>query len=219
MMYNKALSPSGLKLFNTCPRKWADSYIDGNRPPAGPAAKRGTQIHTQVEHLFKRPQFYPSVSLALQPWNKFFETLYSMENVVAEGEVAVDSNWEPVPFSHEDAYFRGVIDLRIFEGDTCSILDWKTGKVYPDHEFQAECYVALSPEYPKYEALMVYLDHPHKVQQWDYTPEDRAALIESLQEGVEKVRSATEYPATPSQDGCNWCHLNWRNGGACRRAP
>ena len=216
MSYLKPVSPSSLRLWNECPTKWADAYINGNWGPAGPAALRGTALHEKLEAFFKGETPYPSGDTTLRPWQQVMEEL-AAGNPIAEGECAVDLTWAPVDFKSPDAYYRGKKDLEIPTGDTLTIFDWKSGRISDDHEFQGASYAALSPGYEKYIVKFVYLDHPLHIKTWEYSAEEVGANRSALSRTINELRDASEYPATPG-DGCRWCPLSWRRGGSCKRA-
>lgn len=47
------LSPSGWNLYETCPRQWADRYIDGNKGTVGWEAEVGTFAHAVLEWVMR----------------------------------------------------------------------------------------------------------------------------------------------------------------------
>ena len=216
-MYDKPISYSGRSLYAKCPHKWHDNYILGNRRPSGTAADRGTYLHELLEDYFKEKAPYPSGNRALAPWQKFMETL-AAGHPVAEGEVAVTKDWKKCEFDDPAAYFRGKKDLEIDVSPILHLYDWKSGKEYSNHVVQGKDYAALTPGYEDYVVHFVYLDQPHYVKTWDYTAAQVEAHKQELITDIETIRNAVEYPATPG-DECKWCHLSWRKGGDCKRAP
>lgn len=214
-MYSKPVSPSGLKLWKECPLKWADRYIYGNRQEPGPAAQRGTDLHNALEDFFNGSP-YPSGNKVLRPWQPLMEALASTDPV-AEGEIAVDFGWKNCDYNSPLAYYRGKKDLHYEHGATLHLFDWKSGKVYPEHEFQGASYAAMSPGYENYKVTFVYLDQPLHTQRWEYTAQQVATRRIEFTNIIQELRTAEEYPAKPGS-GCNWCHLSWRRGGSCKRA-
>lgn len=216
-MYDKPISYSGKALFKKCPLLWHDNYVLGNRRPSGPAADRGVYLHELLESFFKGESPYPSSNRALAPWQSFMEKLATY-NPVAEGEVAVTKEWQRCDFNDPQAYFRGKKDLDIAAGGTLLLYDWKSGKEYPEHVYQGRDYSALTPGYDKYVTNFVYLDQPMLIKTWSYTAAEVDIIIDGLVHDIERIRNATEFPATPG-DHCRWCHKSWRDGGDCKRAP
>lgn len=215
-MYSKPVSPSGLKLWKECPRKWADCYIEGNRQPSGAAALRGTELHNLLEEFFKGGP-YPSGNKTLRPWQKFMEGL-ATKGGSAESEIAVTSDWSPTKYDDPSANYRGKKDYDFAEGSTLFVYDWKSGNIYDEHEFQADAYLCMSPSgFDTYTGRFVYLDQPHVVHEWIRTAEEVATKREEHGSVIQELRMAEEYPATPG-NGCKWCHMSWRRGGDCKRA-
>jgi len=217
-IYNKALSPSGLKLFKECPFKWADRYVAGNYPPARAASDRGTELHLELELFFTGAQPYPAANKTLRPWQRFMEGL-SIKPHTAEGEVAVLSDWSQTTFNDPNANYRGKYDLKL-DGNpkVLDIFDWKSGKIYPDHEFQGLSYCAMEPgRYLVYRTHFVYLDIPTHVETRDYLAPKIVVERIKLTEEIDFLRNSMVYPPKPGS-GCYYCHLSWRKGGTCRAA-
>lgn len=216
MTYNKALSYSGLSLYKACPLLWHEHYVLGIREPSGAAADRGTRLHQLLEDFFNGAP-YPSGDKDLRPWQDYMQKLKAAGNYTAEGEVAVDAQWQPVGFDAGDAYFRGKKDLDVVEGAILTLYDWKSGKIYPEHVDQGKAYACLTPGHEKYVARFVYLDLPLHVQEWEYS----AAEVEDFRgehtQIIEEIRHAEEFKPTPGSK-CQWCKKSWRRGGDCKRA-
>lgn len=215
-MYDKPISHSSRKLFRKCPKQWHDKYILGNRTESGPAAARGTDIHGELEKFFKEK--LPLSNPVFQPWRRALEAL-TVRQVLAEQELARNAEWEETTFDAPDAYFRGKVDLSYMLGNTLVIIDWKTGRVYKDHQEQGEDYIALAPEAERYQTEFWYIDSPQLVAINKYTKKDRPKFVKRVKEEVEAIRAETEFKATPSDFNCRFCPLSWRNGGKCEAAP
>lgn len=218
MPYDKAISPSGMKKYDDCPRLWHQSYILGIKGEGNAASERGTQKHDLLEKYFKGEITYPSADKCLAPWQKYMKELKGYEQS-AEAEVAVNQSWLPVAFDDPSAWFRGKKDLEVIWPTRKDIYDWKTGKIYPEHVTQGQAYVALDPDdFDEYKVRFAYLDIPHHVQEWGYTRYDKAKIRERLDRKIEIIRLDNEWKPTPG-DKCHWCDLSWRRGGDCTKAP
>jgi hypothetical protein len=218
MPYDKALSPSGIKKFKTCAFAWHDQYVLGNKPPEKNASNRGIDLHAVLEEFFKGERAYPSNDRVLRPWQPLMEGLAAKPNT-PEGEVAVRSDWTQCGFFDKDAYYRGKYDLKSMDSpDVLDIWDWKSGKIYPDHEEQGLSYSAMEPgEYNLYRTHFVYLDVPTHVESREYP----ATRIEkeriTLSSTIDYIRVTDVHPPRPGPH-CNWCHLNYKKGGKCHAA-
>lgn len=222
MSYTKPISYSGLSTFKKCRRLWESQYILNEPKAKSKAADRGTLFHDLLEKFFRGTSPYPHSVPELARWRRFMEHLTTF-NPVPEHELAVTVEWIPTDFESPDAYYRGKADLfhEDNDGETRCIYDWKSGRVYPDHVHQGRTYMALDAEkeYSRYQVKFVYLDHPLEVKVFNFTAEDRKQEIARLREDIEIVRSATTFDPSPSVDACKWCHLSWRKGGKCDKAP
>lgn len=216
MSYDKPLSYSGMSLYKKCPKLWHDCYILGNRTSAGPAAERGTILHTKLEDYFNGKGPYPSADKCLKPWQKYMEDLKA-KGLRAEGEVAVNRKWERVAYDDPKAWFRGKMD-----GDhDANIYDWKSGKIYDNHKDQGEAYAALSsPDHPEcdFNVRFVYLDIPLHVAEWDVSIAMVREIKERTDSDIQVIRLDSTWHPTPG-DNCKWCQLSWRRGGKCEAAP
>lgn len=217
MPYTKAISYSGMSKYRKCPLLWHDAYILGNREPPHPAAERGTKLHAKLEDYFNRKE-YPVADKVLAPWEPYMRLLReSFGTVIAEQELAVDSNWNAVPFDSSDAYFRGKTDLTIINNWGVHIKDWKSGKIYPTHKDQGKAYMALNQEPGPISVEFAYLDIPCHTEKWEYTNDDALRHREELTNIIEVIRMDETWDPTPG-DECRWCKKSWRNGGDCKAA-
>lgn len=217
-MFTKPLSYSSLKTFYDCPYKFKAQYIDGNWAPRKQATDRGTELHNLLEQFFKGSP-YPSSVKELKPWQRFMEAL-SVKPNEAEGEAAVDGAWNRVPYKSKEAVYRGKWDLKVDEQEgILDIFDWKSGKIYDDHADQGLTYCAMNPGYTTYRTHFVYLDQPTVVISNTYDADFIESERKELSEKIELIRSTTIFLPNPGRPRCNWCHLSWRKGGECRKAP
>jgi len=212
-------SYSSISLYKKCPKSWEWNYVLGNRKPPGPAADRGTELHLKLEEFFLGKTQYPAYDKTLRPWQRFMENL-TRYNPVPECLYAVDKHWGPVDYEDPDAWARGKGDLTYTLESTRHILDWKSGRVYPNHPEQGRMYVALDQEEPEiYKTEFVYLDIPLHIDSRYVTTEDKRLDRVKLDHQIIAMNTDEEYKATPSQEACQWCPLSWRRGGDCRSAP
>lgn len=220
-MYDKPLSYSGLSLYRRCPRAWKHTYIDGNRGEPGKAAIRGTKLHEALEAYFSGG-LWPEDNNVLRPWKSFIYDLATLFPTPEE-QVAVTRDWEPTGFEDPTANLRGAFDLSYQHEGTLFIIDWKSGQQYASHQDQAAMYAVLGraiyPDVERVEASMVYLDIPKEFSTWRYDHTLLDEIMGSIEDQVCIVRSDEEYLPTPSQSGCKWCQLSWRNGGSCDKSP
>ncbi len=222
MPFNRPVSYSGKSLSKRCPHAWAEAYIHGRRAPDGKAASRGTDLHNLLEEFFKGKIPYPSQDKCLKPWQRFMENL-AAQGLEAEGEVASTRDWKRTSFDDPEAYVRGKYDGRLKRDRIVQLFDWKSGREYPDHPLQGEMYIAMDEDDHKeidgFETTFVYLDQPLHAVTRRYDLHDQGRIRVNLIEEVDSIRAAESYPKNPSESNCKWCHLSWRRGGDCTKAP
>ena len=221
MAYDKPLSYSGISLYRRCPRAWKHTYIDGHRSPPAKAAMRGTRLHEALETYFGGGN-WPEGNDVLRPWKAQMHE-FATYFPVPEEQLAVLPNWTATTFDDEEAQYRGAVDLSYSYQDTLYILDWESGQQYSTHQDQADMYACLGMStydmYEKVEVSMVYLDIPKVITKWEYDAPKITLLKELWDEEADRLRLDVDHLPTPSQTGCKWCPLSWRNGGSCDKAP
>jgi hypothetical protein len=218
--YEKPLSQSAVKMWRNCPRRWYGQYVENIRSPTSPYAQRGTDLHAELENFFSAPiKGYPSHLKPLAPWQDIMEH-FAFHEAEAEAHLAVDEHWKEVPYNDPSAWFRGKIDLIFRVEDTVYIIDFKTGRQYPDHIEQGRMYVALcqDEDVKEYSFADMYLDNPLDIVEEIFTPAQRLEEIEYIMLTIDRIRNATEWIEKPGNH-CRFCPLSWRNGGRCVKAP
>lgn len=175
-------------------------------------------MHDLIEQFFRGSPF-PSAVKALVPWQRYLEKLkeFSPE---PEAEWAVNSDWTPCDYNSPDAYLRGKVDLTYLDAEGVRhIVDWKTGRMYPDHKKQGMVYVAMDPvPNGKYATEFVYIDLPVQTVKWNYTSAEKDDIRERIVNTIEDISADTVYDPTPSKDACRYCPLSFKKGGNCTHA-
>ena len=211
-------------LYEKCPQRYAWEKIEKRPVPTSPALERGNRIHAQLERALRADASeagVPEVSLveyvaALKLRRPVVEEMWHFDrrwNFV--GTAFTPTSWLLVKM---DAYVPPVVGRK---ARNPHVIDWKTGRVYDEHESQGELY-ALAARAREGERVrevdvdMVYVDQAH-VEKWSLPVAD--VYEEATGEWsarAEKMLGAREYPATPSREACKWCPFSRAKGGACR---
>jgi len=115
--------------------------------------------HQIIEDYFKDVRAdLPTELLKYKAW---FDQLKAFEHY-SENKLAMLEGWQPAAWEDPSAWWKGVLDLKVLSRPKAWVFDWKTGKVYPDHEDQKELYsIATFVEHPdinEIEAWHIYLD-------------------------------------------------------------
>ena len=204
-----AFSFSVLDMHDLCPKKYyhikvAKDAADTDSSFAGD----GKKIHKAVEKRVVPPATpLPLTYRYMEPLIKRFAELPG-ENY-GEQQLALNRNFEPCAWFDKDTYVRAIIDFLNIQGNTATLIDWKTGKVRPKMEQLKLMGAVLSqtmPEITNFRSAFVW------VNQKDITPlvfskshiADFWADILPRADEIEEALKTTDFPATPNPL-CKWC--------------
>ena len=101
------------------------------------------------------------------------------------------------------------------DGNHMLLGDYKTGKVYDDHDLQADLYAVAGyiMGAASVDVKFYYIDQD-MVQLYTYDREELEALTEVVEARALKVTSDRTYATNPSWK-CKYCHFRKENGGPC----
>lgn len=203
-------SYSSLSNYEKCPFKYYLAKIEGIAEEVGGAAKRGTRIHEAIERYLN----FEEDELPDVVWKSFGNELEAAREAGAEAELefAFDDLWEPT--SWDDAWVRGKIDLVV--RDKSLIVDFKTGKFYPNHREQASLYALAAMELgiteePCVEFWYIDLDD---VMEWEFKKRDYKSLRDSWNYRGMRLQNEDRWDPRPGPY-CKWCAFRSKKGGQC----
>ncbi|RDE25173.1 PD-(D/E)XK nuclease family protein [Motiliproteus coralliicola] len=209
----KAWSFSSLMKFEDCPYSIFLKQVEKCPDPSGPAAERGSRIHTSIE------DYIQGLSAELDPEIKHFHKLIDqLRDLYAEGSVEIEQDWafnrtwEITGWRDKDCWERTKLDAFIHESETSAwIIDWKTGRKYGNemkHGQQLQLYaIAAFLRYPDLEfikAEMRYLDKNEELSA-TYTKDQAMRFLKRWTIRGNTMTTATTFPAKPSRHNCRWC--------------
>lgn len=124
---NYTWSYSSLNLFQQCPHKYYRIRIaqDVKEPPTD-AIRYGLMMHKAAEEYIRDGIDLPPTLEYLRP--TLDKLLSYPGEKFCEYKMALNRAFEPCDFDSPDAWWRGIADLLIIDGDCARILDYKTGK-------------------------------------------------------------------------------------------
>ncbi len=212
-------SYSRWKTYQECPRKAKYSYIDRMKTPESPAMARGTAIHKAAEDYITgaRKTIAPelkNVKATLQ--------LLRKGGASAEGELAFTINWQPVGWFDPSVWVRVKVDATMpTSGKVRELLvvDWKSGKKYPDHENQLSLYglagLIINPLVDAARCQDHYTDMPKdNVLEHVYKRVELPALQKDWAKQTKAMLNDTKFAPLPSYS-CPRCPFSKANGGPC----
>lgn len=127
-----------------CPKQFHARYIAKTLPyTSSPEADEGNRVHKLMEDRIKFNRPLPEAEC----WREEFimPKTSPVDNALAEHELAVTADGEPVDFWDKRAWFRGKLDYLLMSADKslAVITDWKTGRVWEDPD-ELETHGALA---------------------------------------------------------------------------
>jgi hypothetical protein len=236
-------SYSKLGTYETCPRQAKYKYIDKLPEPGekSPALQHGTRVHALAAAWVtkKLPDFtawdgkellqYKDELTAVIKSKKIPEELARFEQefkVLIKARAQCEEMWN---FDRQwnllgakwnpRTWLRVKVDVHFFDKQKIvHIIDWKTGKVNPEHAAQRSIYaiggLTYYPDALGARIVHAYLDQG--VEQFDEWP---ASDLEKLQAQWSKKTTAllsdTSFIATPSPSACRWCAFRADKNGPC----
>lgn len=189
-----------------------------------PAAQRGTDMHAQIEQFVKGE--IPALTGKLEFYHGFLSALKAHPvPIYSEHKIYLDKNWNLQ--GPENYWHISILDMFRKVEVSAQLWDWKSGKIYPDHEEQKELYaISVLSAYTEVEVVtstFTYIDQGYNREKiysrtgpW---PKDKSIRTfdeakEEWNDRVKKMESLTEFIPNPSWK-CNTCSFSTRNGGPC----
>lgn len=209
-------SLSRLKTYELCHAKFNYRYnLKLEDSYKGAAASRGINVHKGIEEHIK--------SVAPLP-PEAGHVAYTIGSLKASGHehhaefnILLDRNWKQVITG--DYWHHAIIDLYVRESpQVASLHDWKTGKIYPDHNDQKELYAidlfSCFPELEEVQTYFDYLDIGRSISKVFHREHVEPAK-ERWEKRVAKMEADTEFLMMPSY-ACRYCGFSKAQGGPCR---
>lgn len=213
------VSYSGLMLYEQCPSAFNRRYNlkqETKESPPSDAMERGLRVHQEVEaYLEGSFNRVPKEALCFKD---LLTAMRDTRNPLSEVKWGLTVDWELTHFDDKnDGMVRGIFDAVYQIDETVMVLEWKTGKIYPDHGKQRSLYglagLAMYPDAEWVNVQTVYFDQDD-VKELAFS---RAQAKPHERLWHNKIQSAVEpqeYPQKPSWK-CKYCNYNAANGGEC----
>mgnify|MGYP003643187511 CR=1 FL=1 len=226
----QAVSHSRMKTHEGCPRKAMYKFVEKIKEPGNDAMNRGLEVHSGYEHWLLKHTGKPTdgkdgmlpvfpISSVIEKDVKEYWDLPRAEryDIQAEQQVAFDKDWNVTSWFGPDAWMRVVFDSAFTSPNKEHIVlnDYKTGKVYDDHDDQAELYAVAGRKMgaKKVNVKFYYMDQ-NTVQPYKFDENELDALVDKIEARALKVTSDRLFPTKPSWK-CKWCFFSKQKGGKC----
>ena len=228
----KPYSYSKMATHQQCPAKFKFKYIDKIPVEKLPHKHldKGKFIHLLLEHngdltKVKQEREFKEIlehkiltkddfKEYLQTYKKFInskigQAITSRKELVKELPVGLTPELEMTDYDAEDAILRGYIDAAYVDEktDTLLLVDWKTGKVPEDTNFQQLMFYGISlfskMPYDKIVIMYAYIEH-NKVKKTVLSRADLPKYKKALNQLIEKIESDTVFEKNESAL-CQFC--------------
>jgi|TARA_R110000823_G_scaffold135250_2_gene264246 CRISPR/Cas system-associated exonuclease Cas4 (RecB family) len=218
-----AWSYSSLKTFESCAYRIYISKVKKIQEDYGPAADRGTKIHTQAEDYVQgKLNQMPDTLKKFHSQFEVLRKLYKEGKVGVEGEWGFTIDWESCEWMAKDVWARIKLDAIVHESPTSArVIDYKTGKKFGNeiaHGQQALIYAIGSffkyPELEHVQTELWYLDQTETSLQ-AYTREEAMMFMPGINERALTMTSTTKFPPNPSSYSCKWCSYKKGDSPMC----
>lgn len=233
-------SPTSLKTFQQCARKYHAQYITKELEwVQSDAAARGDRLHKLMEESINRGWDVLDWQDTLEPPNvydtaySFYQAIIKLKssgwNIQTELETATDGLGNSTEWWGTDSWLRSKIDVCATHPnkDYAIVIDIKTGKVYDDMKIQLDINaITLKPiiGLSNYKVMFAYLDQ-NLVKNYDVVVDlDKPREFDPLRNAGTKlidtmmvIHTLKDYttrnfwPCTKNKF-CNWCQLK----GKCK---
>lgn len=157
-----AWSFSGMKLYETCPRKYHAEKVEKLYPFKDTKATiYGKEVHLAAEEYIRDGK---DLAKGYEQFRPMLDKLKNMKGEkLCELQMALTEELTPTEFLAKDVWVRGIADLIIINGETARVVDYKTGSAkYPDTgqlELMALMLMAYYPEVKHVKAGLLFMLH------------------------------------------------------------
>lgn len=204
----KAWTFSSLEKYQTCPKQYYHIRVirDVKEPPSEHTVW-GEKVHTALENYIKNGDPLPD---EMQNWVPFMEKVSKLKGKkLTEERFSVDANFQACDW--DSAWSRGIVDLVVIDGDTATVMDYKTGKRKPSDQLSlyAAYVFAHYPEVNTVQTAFVWLKD-RKVDRGVFTRDDIPTIWQNFLPTVARIDksfSTEKWPAKPSGLCRQWCHV------------
>ena len=191
-----------------CPHQAYRKYILRDIPYVeSPAAKKGNDIHTALEHRVGGGKPLPP---EMEAYEKF-AVAFDGRKTAVEKKLGVTITGKATGFFDQDCWGRGKADLTLVNGKVGYILDWKRGRMR-DNPFELEVQAMfLKCKYPTLQKIVgsyVWLKEDRIGQLHDLSDFRRTAEeIQQLVMLIERDKEAEKFEKRPGGLCSRWCEV------------
>ena len=213
----KKWSYSRLSMYMKCPAQYEWFYVLKKPRSSSPALERGIDIHKKAENYVNGK--IKGMPRELEKFSDEFKQLrkeFKKGVGFCEPDVSLNEDLT-LSSKFKTNWFIGFLDFAHVAKEL-TVIDYKTGKKYPDHMEQGHVYsmalLVLNPNYEKVNVEFWYLDSGETTE-FTYYQKDLKKMLRAWKARVDRMYADKTFKATPHKF-CGWCDRNIKNGGDCK---
>ena len=208
-----AWSYSSIKTFDQCPKKYYHLKVAKDvKDTAGPEADYGTQAHEAAEHYIKHGTPIPGKFKIMRPVVEALAQFPGEKHTEIElGVSNKGGRLNPCGFYDKDAWYRGIADLLIVNGDEGYLVDYKSSKnaKYADLkqlDLLAGAVFAHFPELKTLKSALIFVVSNEFVNK-EHSSMHKMAYFEHVRFDLERLETALKTGVWNAVAGplCGWC--------------
>lgn len=222
----KAWSYSTYTQYTKCPRSVCFDKVMRIRieEPPNPHFEKGDRVHAAAQSFVSSKGRAPKVSKELVKFEGRLKELRSLKSN-CELEWTFTEQFGYTGWFDKDAWLRMKVDVCSTSPLLIQIVDWKTGKVHPEHRQQRSLYALgglqlvllnrIEADAGKVRLLAshCYTDTGQTATE-EYLMRDLAGLKREWRTRIKQMMNDTVYPTNPGSH-CRWCRFAKSKGGPC----
>lgn len=201
-------SYSKLKNFETCPKRHYEIDVAKNiKEEDSEQLKWGNLLHDGfAKRLGKNKIPLPVTLESYEPLMKRLEAVPG--EILVENKFAITSEFAPCDWFAKDAWYRGIADVAIINGQVALAIDYKTGKILEDGVQLALMAACMFAHFPQLQAIRTefFWIKDDAQSRADFKRPEMIEMWRGLWPRIEALKQASETMTYPP-----------KSGGLCKR--
>lgn len=206
-----AKSYTQVSLYEKCPYAYHCRYVQRLKEPESEALERGKKTHDQIENYIKGKR--KTLKDVHKTSKRLIDQMKDMEGGCEEFW-HFDNQWN---FVNDWSWLVIKMDAYgIPEDYTLRLVDWKTGKQWPNHREQLHLYATAgfsTYDCEKVEAIASYVD-TGDMMLYIWTRDQHEEMKTAWENRIKKVEDERNFKMNPGHH-CRWCAFGKGKGGPC----
>lgn len=198
-----AWSYSKVKNFENCPRRHHEVDILKRFKDGGEALDYGMAVHKALAARIQNNIPLPAKMARYEYWVRNTVDIPGVKHV--EQQYAIGAQFQPVSWFGPEAWYRGIGDVVVLNGDVAMIIDWKTGKMENSVDsvqlaLMAQCVFSTYPEVKVVVSRYVFLKEDTNIDEM-FTRQDMVKFWPTMLKRIEPLEAAYHTGQYPPKRG------------------